>query len=357
MLAILGPSGAGKSTLLDVLSGRPGRRRVQGRVSLQGRTVRPADLRRVCGYVLQDDVFQGAAPIKCCATQTVEELWLSQDCVKLLILAMRPSLAGAQSSSSRSRRAGTSTVEEYLHFNARLRLPRGTSAAAIAAAVAALLHAFGLERCAHSRIGDSMLRGISGGEKRRLSIASELLTKPRVLLVDEATTGLDATSAKHVVAVLGQLAAAGVTVVLSIHQPRADIFAMMSHVLLLSGRGRTVFSGAAGLAEAHFARLGREKPADVNVADFILDVVIKSPAEEVQAMVDAFEASALGQRQAQASGAAEYAAALAGEIGTGALDIFAKRSAPLSLQARPPLRTTCSFLVYFISAQPAMLLF
>lgn len=60
MLAILGPSGAGKSTLLDVLAGRPGRRTVHGRISLQGRTVRPADLRRVCGYVLQDDVFPGA---------------------------------------------------------------------------------------------------------------------------------------------------------------------------------------------------------------------------------------------------------------------------------------------------------
>lgn len=230
-------------------------------------------------------------------------------------------------------------MEEYLRFHARLRLPPATPRASRDAAVAALLRTFGLSRCAHSRIGDALLRGISGGERRRLSIAAELLTSPRVLLVDEATTGLDATSAKHAVAVLRRLANAGITVILSIHQPRADIFAMMSHVLLLSGRGRTVYSGPAPLAAAHFAALGHVQPPDVNIADFVLDVVIKSPVEHVDAMTAAFERSALGQRQARAAGAAGFAEALAGVAGA-ARSVEAKRVAPFRLQACPRLQST-----------------
>lgn len=85
--------------------------------------------------------------------------------------------------------AGTSTVTEYLQFHAHLRMPTGATAEAREVRVQALLTDFGLLRCAHSRIGDSMLRGLSGGEKRRLSIATELLTAPRLLLADEPTTG------------------------------------------------------------------------------------------------------------------------------------------------------------------------
>ena len=80
-------------------------------------------------------------------------------------------------------------MTEYLRFHAQLRMPAGSCAAAREARVQALLADFGLLRCAHSRIGDSMLRGLSGGEKRRLSIATELLTAPRLLLADEPTTG------------------------------------------------------------------------------------------------------------------------------------------------------------------------
>ena len=78
MLAILGPSGAGKSTLLDVLAGRPGRRRVRGRVALQGRAAPPAELRRVCGYVLQDDVFPGGPTWVLLRMLAIVGIWRSQ---------------------------------------------------------------------------------------------------------------------------------------------------------------------------------------------------------------------------------------------------------------------------------------
>lgn len=92
----------------------------------------------------------------------------------------------------------------------------------------------------------------------------------------QATTGLDSTSAAAVVTILARLSADGVTVALSIHQPRLDIFAMLSHILLLSSEGRMVYSGPAGSAQAHFAALGHIAPSDVNIADFLLDVTIRA---------------------------------------------------------------------------------
>ena len=77
-----------------------------------------------------------------------------------------------------------------------------------------------------------------GGEKRRVSIAVELLTRPGVLFLDEPTTGLDSTNAAKVVDIMAGLAQQGVTVIMSIHQPRPDIFRLMDRVLLLSGEGQ-----------------------------------------------------------------------------------------------------------------------
>ncbi len=163
---------------------------------------------------------------------------------------------------------GTSTVFEYLAFHAALRMPQsaGTSARqageskggsggidggrpgpsaaaafqeAVRRRVAEVVSELGLERVAHSLIGDAFVRGLSGGEKRRVSIGCELLTRPGLLLLDEPTTGLDSTNAARVVDILASLAGQqGVTVLLSIHQPRPDIFRLMDRVLLLSGEGQ-----------------------------------------------------------------------------------------------------------------------
>jgi ABC-type multidrug transport system ATPase subunit len=95
----------------------------------------------------------------------------------------------------------------------------------------------------------------------------------------QATTGLDSTSAAAVVAILNRLSTDGVTVALSIHQPRSDIFSMLSHILLLSSEGRMVFSGPASSARAHFSSLGHVAPDNVNIADFLLDVTIRASPE------------------------------------------------------------------------------
>ena len=96
-----------------------------------------------------------------------------------------------------------------------------------------------------------------GGEKRRVSIGCELLTRPGLLLLDEPTTGLDSTNAARVVDILAALSGSrgGVTVLLSIHQPRPDIFRLMDRVLLLSGEGQVrLGSGASWVGGRYLPR-------------------------------------------------------------------------------------------------------
>ncbi|KAL3154966.1 hypothetical protein ABBQ38_011494 [Trebouxia sp. C0009 RCD-2024] len=196
LFAILGPSGAGKTTFMDILSGRKRDSGVSGRVSVNGKQLTGGTMQRLCGYVLQDDVLPA-----------------------------------------------TSTVQEYLRFQADLRLPPSVHSTARQHQVQQVIQQLGLQKVAHSRIGDEFTRGLSGGERRRVAIAAELLTSPACLLLDEPTTGLDSSNASRVVDILAGLASAGVTVIITIHQPRPDVFNLMQRVLILSGDGRMVYSG------------------------------------------------------------------------------------------------------------------
>jgi ABC-type multidrug transport system ATPase subunit len=172
---------------------------------------------------------------------------------------------------------------------------------------------------AHSLIGDAFVRGLSGGEKRRVSIAVELLTQPGVLLLDEPTTGLDSTNAARVVDIMAALATSGVTVIMSIHQPRPDIFHLMDRVLLLSGSGevragemyartqhaartptilkrvmlclQVVYSGLAEGCAEHLTGLGIALPGSIAVPDWLLDTVIRSPRAVVVELVDGYKSS------------------------------------------------------------------
>jgi ATP-binding cassette subfamily G (WHITE) protein 2 len=245
LFAIMGSSGCGKTTLLDVLAGRKGPAyAVQGLVLLNGAPASARERQLASGYVTQSDVLPG-----------------------------------------------TSTVLEFLTFHAALRLPRSLSASQRRQRVQHTLAQLGLAHLANATIGNEFRRGLSGGERRRVSIAAELVTSPLLLFCDEATTGLDSTNAARVVDILASLSANGVTALLSIHQPRPDIFRLLSRVLLLSAGGRTVFSGAASRAEAHFASLGHPLPAGVNIADWMLDTVLRAAPEEADRMVAAFEES------------------------------------------------------------------
>ena len=183
---------------------------------------------------------------------------------------------------------GTSTVWEHLMFNAALRLPPDTARSETYRVVAGWMRELGLVKVAESLIGDEFTRGLSGGEKRRVSIATELLTSPGIMFLDEPTTGLDSTNAAKVVDILSGLGSIGVTVVLSIHQPRPDIFRLLDRVLVLSGQGAVVYGGPSHRAEAHFAAMPYAAVPDrtLHIADFMLDTVLRASDEDVRRMID-----------------------------------------------------------------------
>ncbi|KAG5190217.1 P-loop containing nucleoside triphosphate hydrolase protein, partial [Tribonema minus] len=232
VVGLMGASGAGKTTLLELLAGRKHGcggaaaaegGRASGAIALNGAAAAPAHVRAIAGYVAQDDVLPAAL-----------------------------------------------TVCEHLAFHAALRLPPELAAAARAERVLEVVGELGLGLVADSRIGDSDRRGISGGERRRLSIAAELLSRPPLLFLDEPTTGLDAGAALAVMRMVAAAARRGAAVVASLHQPRREVFDALGRVLLLCD-GEAAFFGPPHAVHARFAALGRPlAPLTPNPADAML---------------------------------------------------------------------------------------
>jgi ABC-type multidrug transport system ATPase subunit len=226
LVAMLGSTGAGKSTLLDILAGTHKGGTITGRVLVNGWA--PRSKRHLVGYVSQDDCLL--------ATQTV---W------------------------------------ETLMFYAVLRLPSAMSHAQKRAAVDALIAELGLEKARNTYVGNALIRGISGGERKRLAIGCQVISRPGLLLADEPNTGLDCFNSLAVMLVLKNLARQGHTVLCTLHQPRASIVNLLDRVLILSN-GKLVYSGQTASTTEHFQRLGWQHPEHTNPADFALDVAILS---------------------------------------------------------------------------------
>lgn len=222
--AIMGPTGGGKSSLLDVLAKRKDPAWLTGKVLLDGKRL-PKNFKYHSGYVVQSD---------------------------LLI--------------------GTITVREALWFCANLRLPKSIPRDEKAKRIENILYELGLTKCADTKIGTELIRGISGGEKKRTSIALELILEPKILFLDEPTTGLDAATANYLIQLLKNLGDRGRTIVFSIHQPRYSIFKLFNSLTLLS-QGSVVYHGRCEEALGFFERTGYVCEAHDNPADFLLDVL------------------------------------------------------------------------------------
>lgn len=147
-----------------------------------------------------------------------------------------------------------------------------------------------LEKCADSIIGDEMIKGISGGEKRRTSIGIEIITSPSILFLDEPTSGLDSFGAYVVVNILKDLAMLGCTVLCTIHQPSSEVFHLFDRVLLLS-EGRKLYDGSVHDLTPHLATLGHPVPEETNPADHIMFMMQTLEKEELGAMCDGYEAA------------------------------------------------------------------
>ncbi|XP_076903549.1 ABC transporter G family member 25-like [Bidens hawaiensis] len=224
LMAVLGPSGSGKSTLLNALAGRLPEHYFTGTVLANGRKMTKSVLKRT-GFVTQDDVLY-------------------------------PHL----------------TVRETLIFCALLRLPTSLSRREKTKLADKVISELGLSKCENTIIGNTFIRGVSGGERKRVSIAHEMLMNPSLLILDEPTSGLDSTAAHRLVSTLAGLAhQKGKTVVTSVHQPSSRVFQMFDSVQVLS-EGRCIYFGKGSEAMRYFETIGFRPSFPMNPADFLLDL-------------------------------------------------------------------------------------
>lgn len=236
LTAILGGSGSGKTTLLNTISSRIASSRLSQSGSILFNS-QPSIHHVRSAYVTQTDV-------------------------------LLPTL----------------TARETLRYSADLRLPPPCPAEDRMRMVEEIIMELGLKEAADTRVGSSIHRGLSGGEKRRVSIGVQLLANPSVLFLDEPTTGLDASSAFQLVRTLKNLAAKGRTIVVTIHQPRSEIWGLFDNLVLLS-RGSPVYSGAVSECLSWFESQGFHMPVFVNPAEHVIDLAAvdnRSPELEAE---------------------------------------------------------------------------
>lgn len=228
VLAIMGPSGCGKTTMLNALAHRlaSGNTQVQGEILVNGEAISAHRLSNIARYVEQEDALIGSL-----------------------------------------------TVKETVAFAARLALPKAISKQERMMRVQDALMAFGIQGQADALIGTPLRKGISGGQKRRVSVASQLVTSPKILFLDEPTSGLDSAASREVMSYISGLARQlHLLVVISIHQPSTVTFELMDQVMLLSG-GKTCFFGPRQDILPYFASIGHQSPVHMNPAEFLLDLV------------------------------------------------------------------------------------
>ena len=162
------------------------------------------------------------------------------------------------------------TVRECLEFAAKLKL-KGTYDQKIKR-VEDTIKELRLTKCQNTKIGGPLIKGVSGGERKRTSIGVELITDPNLIFLDEPTTGLDSFTATSVMEILRDLALSGRTIVSTIHQPNSDIFEMFDRLMLLA-QGKIIYFNEAKLAVGHFERIGFKCPELSNPADYFMSIM------------------------------------------------------------------------------------
>ncbi|XP_076917685.1 ABC transporter G family member 22-like [Bidens hawaiensis] len=223
VLALMGPSGSGKTTLLSLLGGRLTDPAPGGSITYNEKPYSKFLKSRI-GFVTQDDI-------------------------------LFPHL----------------TVKETLTYAARLRLPKKLTKQEKEKRAADVIRELGLERCQDTMIGGTFVRGVSGGERKRVCIGLEIIINPSLLFLDEPTSGLDSTTALRIIELLQDIAETEKTVITTIHQPSSRLFHKFDKLILL-GKGSLLYYGKASEAMAYFSSIGCSPLIAMNPAEFLLDL-------------------------------------------------------------------------------------
>lgn len=240
--AILGASGAGKSSTLNILAGRlrsHGDATVTGEILINGEPLDQRHFEQNSAYVMQHDALME-----------------------------------------------TLTPREAFMFAAKLRLPKSLPLEVKQERVEQMLVALDLIKCADSYIGGEQIQGISGGERKRVSIGIELITNPSIIFTDEPTSGLDSFTALTTVELLVNLAHAGDrTVMATIHQPNSDMFELFDDLIVMA-EGQVMYIGPADEAVDYFKGLGYPCRQYSNPADFFINLVHGRGDKNLQKRID-----------------------------------------------------------------------
>lgn len=172
----------------------------------------------------------------------------------------------------------TSTPREALEFSARLRLHFDRTKEEIDGLVCSTLTSLGLDSCADVMIGGALIKGISGGQRKRTSIGVEIITDPALLFLDEPTSGLDSFSAQSCVKLFSAIAKRNAAVLCTIHQPSSDVFELFDVAIFLV-RGSVLYAGPVAALTKYFAQFGYDCPLNYNPADFVMLLMQTESAE------------------------------------------------------------------------------
>ncbi|KAL3907555.1 MAG: hypothetical protein SGILL_008825 [Bacillariaceae sp.] len=237
--AIMGPSGAGKTSLLNILAGRAASRgllEIKSDIRLNNYSVDTTNIavRKNIAFVAQDDSLQP-----------------------------------------------TQTPREAIYFSAKLRLPQNTSEEHLNKLTERMLEELGLTHCADTIVGGPLLKGISGGERKRCSVGVELVTRPAMVFLDEPTSGLDSFSAVQLCKVLKKVASSGASVLFTIHQPSSEIFNAFDRLILMN-KGRVMWQGQTFKLNSYFKKHGHKIPKGYNPSDWIMHVAQAYPIDQLE---------------------------------------------------------------------------
>ncbi|KAG2407357.1 Pleiotropic drug resistance protein [Vigna angularis] len=240
LTALMGVSGAGKTTLMDVLCGRKTGGIIEGEIRIGGYPKVQETFARVSGYCEQNDIHS-------------------------------PNI----------------TVEESVVFSAWLRLPSQIDAKTKAEFVNEVIHTIELDGVKDSLVGMPNISGLSTEQRKRLTIAIELVANPSIIFMDEPTTGLDARAAAVVMRAVKNVVGTGRTVACTIHQPSIDIFEAFDELILMKAGGRLIYAGPLGKHSSrvieYFERIpGVQKIKDnYNPSTWMLEVTSRSAESEL----------------------------------------------------------------------------